>query len=157
MRYVEGLTSVEGGYGRTGSRSPMQWDDSVNAGFSSAAENRLYIPLDPSADRRNAKAQMEDGSSLRSEVKKLIEIRRSYPALQSLGEIEFVCDGATGKPLAYIRSLGDEKILIVINPTDKDYVMDLDGGEVIYSFGSYELNEGTLTVGAGAAVFVKMH
>ena len=32
MRYVKGLTSVEGGYGRTGSRSPMQWDSGVNAG-----------------------------------------------------------------------------------------------------------------------------
>ena len=31
MRYVEGLKSVEGGYNRTGSRSPMQWDDSTNA------------------------------------------------------------------------------------------------------------------------------
>lgn len=31
MRYVEGLDSVEGGYGRTGSRSPMQWDQGVNA------------------------------------------------------------------------------------------------------------------------------
>lgn len=33
LRYVEGLTSVEGGYGRTGSRSPMQWDKTPNAGF----------------------------------------------------------------------------------------------------------------------------
>ena len=31
MRYVEGLKSVEGGYNRTGSRSPMQWDDTTNA------------------------------------------------------------------------------------------------------------------------------
>lgn len=33
MRYVEDLVSVEGGYERTGSRSPMQWDKSTNAGF----------------------------------------------------------------------------------------------------------------------------
>ena len=42
MRYVEGLTSVEGGYGRTGSRSPMQWDDSVNCGFGTSAPDKLY-------------------------------------------------------------------------------------------------------------------
>ena len=46
MRYVEGLTSVEGGYERTGSRSPMQWDNTANCGFSSAAPEKLYIKMD---------------------------------------------------------------------------------------------------------------
>ncbi|MBO7096161.1 MAG: glycosylase, partial [Lachnospiraceae bacterium] len=154
--YVEGLTSVEGGYGRTGSRSPMQWDDSVNAGFSSAPADKLYIPIDPSADRPTAKAQTGDEGSLRSEVKKLIGIRQGHPALQSLGEIEFVSDGAPGKPLAYIRTLGEEKILVVINPTGNDYAAECAEGEVIYSFGSYELKAGTLTVNARSAVFVKL-
>ena len=156
MRYVEGLTSVEGGYGRTGSRSPMQWDDSVNAGFSSAPADKLYIPIDPSGDRPTAKAQTGDAGSLRSEVKKLIEIRQGHPALQSLGEIEFVCDGAPGKPLAYIRTLGEEKILVVINPTGNDFAMDCTDGEVIYSYGSYELKAGALTVNAGSAVFMEL-
>ena len=33
MRYVDVPHSIEGGYSRTGSRSPMQWDTSTNAGF----------------------------------------------------------------------------------------------------------------------------
>ena len=156
MNYVEGLTSVEGGYGRTGSRSPMQWDASVNAGFSTAATEKLYIPLDPSPDRPTAEKEMRDDNSLRSEVKKLIGVRQAHPALQSIGEIEFICDGAPGKPLCYLRSLGDEKILVMINPTDTPSESDACRGEIIYSFGTVTENCGKFVVAGGSAVFVKL-
>ena len=41
MRQVEGLASKEGGFGRTGARTPMQWDAGKNAGFSKAAAKTL--------------------------------------------------------------------------------------------------------------------
>ena len=68
MRYVEGLDSVEGGYGRTGSRSPMQWDQGVNAGFSTAPKEKLYISQDPKKDRPTVAAQIQDPDSLYQEV-----------------------------------------------------------------------------------------
>ncbi len=157
MNYVEGLTSVEGGYGRTGSRSPMQWDSSLNAGFSTAPADKLYIPLDPSPDRPTAEAQLKDTASLRSEVKRLIAVRQAHKALQSLGDIEFICDGAPGTPLAYIRSFEGEKILAVINPADASYELTLDRAlsEVIYSFGGEPLltESGCLIPGVSAAFF----
>lgn len=157
MNYVEGLTSVEGGYGRTGSRSPMQWDSSANAGFSTAPAEKLYIPVDPSPERPTAEAQTSDETSLRSEVKKLIAVRQSHKPLQSLGEIEFLIDGAPGKPLAYIRSLDGERILIVINPTAAPAELVFDGEpEVIYSFGSFQLKSGSISAGECSAVFVKL-
>lgn len=116
MRYVEGLTSVEGGYGRTGSRSPMQWDGSTNAGFSSAPADNLYISLDPSNDRPTVKAQQSCKDSLYNEVKKLIAIRKSHSALQSNAGIEFLYAEKEAYPLVYLRDSGSERILVIINP-----------------------------------------
>ncbi len=145
MRYVEGLTSVEGGYGRTGSRSPMQWNSGPSAGFSSAAPERLYIPIDPDDDRPTVQAQINDPDSLYSEVKRLIRIRREHKALISRGEIEFVYAEKNEYPLAYIRSSENEKILVVINPADRrvsfggDYMIKSHiysiGGEISCSNG----------------------
>ena len=137
MRYVEGLASVEGGYGRTGSRSPMQWDGSANAGFSAAPAEKLYIPIDPSPDRPTAEAQMKDAASLYSEVRRLIAVRQAHKALQSLGDIEFVSEGEKGKPLAYIRSLGGERVFVAVNPTGNTAELACGGAflEEIYSLG----------------------
>lgn len=117
MRYVEGLTSVEGGYDRTGSRSPMQWDDCVNAGFSLAGEEKLYVPLDPAADRPTVKGQMEEEDSLYHEVKELIAFRQEHPALKSRGTIDFVCAEKNSYPFAYLRSVEEERILVILNPS----------------------------------------
>ena len=137
MNYVEGLTSVEGGYGRTGSRSPMQWDSTTNAGFSSAPTEKLYIALDPNSDRPTVEAQYADKNSLFNEVRKLITIRQSHPALQSRGEIEFVYAEKNTYPFAYLRSSDNEKILIAVNPSDKFASFDYDQApkSVLYSFG----------------------
>ena len=137
MRYVENLTSVEGGYGRTGSRSPMQWDDTANAGFSSAPAEKLYIRQDDSADRPTVKAQAADENSLYNEIKKLIGIRQSNAALQSKGEIEFAYAEKDAYPLAYLRSNGEEKILVIINPADRGVSFECGyyPKEKLYSFG----------------------
>ena len=127
LRYVENLVSVEGGYSRTGSRSPMQWNHGVNFGFSNASPEKLYIPTDDKPNSPTVEDQINDPDSLYHEVKKLIAIRRANSALLSDGDIEFVSDGADGAPLAYIRSSADEKILVVVNPADREAVLEVPG------------------------------
>lgn len=137
LRYVENLVSVEGGYSRTGSRSPMQWNHGVNLGFSNASPEKLYIPTDDKPNSPTVEDQMKDPNSLYYEVKKLIALRRAHSALLSDGDIEFVSDGADGAPLAYIRSSADEKILVIINPADKEAVLEVPGiwNESLYTVG----------------------
>ena len=137
MRFVEGLRSVEGGYQRTGSRSPMQWDKSTNAGFSSAPKELLYIPLDESAERPDVESQMEREDSLYQEVRRLIALRKAHPALQNGGGIEFVYAPQNEYPLAYVRSAGEESLLVILNPAEREIVFECGCRlkETVYSFG----------------------
>ena len=160
MRYVENVTSVEGGYNRTGSRSPMQWDNSACAGFSTAAPDKLYIPQDSNSNRPDVKSQQTQISSILNEVKKLISLRHEHTALQADSEIEFI-DIEKEYPLCYVRKSDKEKILAVINPSAKQLEITLDydieikkciysnGGEIVISdniavppcsSGFYEIN-----------------
>ncbi len=159
MRYVENLKSREGGYNRTGSRTPMQWDDRPNAGFSSASAEKLYLPLDNGPQRPTAAAQMADPNSLRSEIKKLIAIRNQHTALQSRGEIDFLWAGKNAFPLAYLRSDESEKILVVLNPSDREaaFPCNLEVKETIYAFGpAARIQNGTFTAAPCSAGFYRV-
>ena len=144
MRYVEGLTSVEGGYERTGARSPMQWDNGVNAGFSAAPTDKIYIRQDPASDRPTVAGQLDDGESLLNHVRRLIELRQAHSALQSRSRITFVSDGAPKRPLVYKRGNDEETLLVAINPYREEVAFRLDGtlGGALYTFGGEAAQKG---------------
>lgn len=158
MKYGEGFKSVEGGYHRTGSRTPMQWNNSKNAGFSSASEELLYIPLDKDENRPTVEKQLLGENSLLLEVKRLINIRKSNPVLQADGEFEPVFIGE-GYPFVFKRTLDDKSILVCINPSDdaavcEAYDMDLKN---IYEFnGAAVLENNKLTVPAWSASYFEI-
>lgn len=137
MRQLQELRSVEGGFGRTNARSPMQWDSSVNAGFSCASPEKLYIPIDPLEDRPTAEKAMADKNSVYHTVKELIKLRREHSALCSEGKIEFLYAEKKAYPLVYRRYNDEENLLIAINPSacDAECTISVSGGSVICSKG----------------------
>lgn len=154
MNYVEGLTSVEGGYERTGSRSPMQWNRMTNDGFSSAPKEKLYIPIDDRADRPDVASQLLDPSSLRSEIRKLIALRQAHPALQNRGAITFL---QKDYPLVYERKNEDERILVIINPAEKPAVVPTDSDKILHCVGgTATIKSQKAYVDGGTAVFIKL-
>ncbi|MDR2303242.1 MAG: alpha-glucosidase [Treponema sp.] len=64
--------------GRDNARTPMQWDDSLNAGFSTG---KPWIPVNPNCKIINAAAQVKDPVSVYSFYKKLIRLRKEYPVI----------------------------------------------------------------------------
>ena len=117
MRYEKGLVSKEGGYGRTGSRTPMQWNAGKNAGFSTASMKELYLPLNPAEKRPTVEAQERDPRSLLNHVRRLANLRRQHPALGGDGEFKPLFAEANRYPLIYQRKLDGETIIVAVNPS----------------------------------------
>ena len=158
MRHLD-VTSVEGGYMRTGARSPMQWDEGKNYGFSGASAEDLYISQDPADDAPTVAAEMADDTSLWHEVQKLIALRKATPALGVNAAIEFVYCEKDAYPLVYLRSErteGGQRVLVALNPADRPATCPCpyEADEVIYTLGgTSELAGGTLTMPAASATF----
>jgi glycosidase len=118
MRYITDLADVEGSVmgprcNRAGSRTPMQWQPGPGAGFSTAPEDKFYLPLDPDPRRPDVATQQADESSLLHLVRDLIRLRREHPELGTRGALEVLHDGY---PLAYLRG---GRFLVVVNPSGR--------------------------------------
>ncbi|MBQ3789983.1 MAG: glycosylase [Lachnospiraceae bacterium] len=116
MRYQE-LPTKEGGYDRTGSRTPMQWNSGKNLGFSDAEPSELYLPVDPAPDAPTAEKAMADEGSLYHTVKKVLQLRHAHPALQADGELEILYAQREQFPFVYARIGEGERLTIAVNPS----------------------------------------
>jgi maltose alpha-D-glucosyltransferase/alpha-amylase len=113
---------------RNGVRTPMQWNGGTNAGFSFADPERLYSPLISNSvygyQVVNVDSQRRFSHSLLSWMKVLIKTRNSYRVF-SRGTMEFLRP-SNHRVLAYIRELGNEKILVVNNLASSAQAVELD-------------------------------
>ncbi len=124
LRSFDNLVSKEGGYYRTGARTPMQWSNDANAGFSTANPVDLYLPVDPSADRPTVDQQDKDPSSLLNEVRRLISLRKTYPALQASGGFELLFARPGEYPLVYKRENDQDNMIVAINPSAQEVTVE---------------------------------
>jgi oligo-1,6-glucosidase len=96
---------------RDHSRTPMQWDDSKNAGFTSA--QRAWLAVNPNYREINARRAQADPESVYNYFRRMIELRRKSPALV-YGDYHDL-DPINPAIFSYTRTLGSERYLIVLN------------------------------------------
>ena len=115
---------------RDGVRTPMQWDASDNAGFSTGASSSLYAP--PISDEIygyasvNVAAQEADPGSLLNWVRQIIAVRSRYAAF-GRGTVEWL-DAADSAVLAFRLSHGETSVHVAINLADRPAECDLPAG-----------------------------
>ena len=105
---------------RDNARTPYQWDDSENAGFTSG---KPWIKVNPRYKEINMAADRKDPDSVFAYYQKLIAMRRQHPAIID-GDLEF-CDNGHAQIIAYTRSCARETLLIIANKSDEPATLEL--------------------------------
>ena len=101
--------------GRDNPRTPMQWDDSENAGFTSG---QPWLKVNLNYKEINAESQLKDENSIFNYYKKLIKIRKSNPVVV-YGKNELMLE-ENKEIFAYTRTLENEMLLVICNFTGNE-------------------------------------
>ncbi len=109
--------------GRDGERTPMQWDDSHNAGFGGG---KPWLRAHPDYKIHNVKMQKQDPDSVLNYYKKLISLRRNSPVLIKGKYIAINEEDAN--VLAYMREHLGKRILVALNMSSKIQTVSYDVG-----------------------------
>jgi maltose alpha-D-glucosyltransferase/alpha-amylase len=111
---------------RHGCRTPMQWDDSKNGGFSDADD--LYFPVNDDEEygyeKVNVVAQEDDPNSYLNATRFLLKTRKQHPELQA-GDLSYL-DNADPQIFGYWRTLGDQRTLCLYNLSAETHSVSLD-------------------------------
>ncbi len=107
--------------GRDNGRTPFQWNDSPNAGFTTGEP---WLKVNPNYTKINAEAQEKDENSVLNYFRKIVILRKENPIL-IYGAYE-ILDAENPDIYAYTRQLGDEKLLILLNFKPHEAVAEID-------------------------------
>ena len=137
------LPTKEGGYHRTGTRTPMQWDESENLGFSTAPADKLYLPVDPQPGHSTVAAQEADPASMLNHIRSVLALRKSQPDLGNYTSFEVAHAKEGDRLFAYKRG----ELLLCVNPGLNSETLTLDANyDLLHSFGSAEIADKTLSI-----------
>ena len=117
-------------FSRDNGRTPMQWDDSANAGFT---DGTPWLPVNPNYGTLNVAAQEGDPNSCLNYFRKMVKLRRENPVLV-YGAYELLFREHP-QVYAYTRTLGEEKMLVLLNfsaeAAELELPADLTTGEIL--------------------------
>lgn len=139
----EEMMAAIGYKGRDNARTPMQWDDSANAGFSDASATP-WIMVNPNYTKINAKDQVSREDSVFKYYQKLIKLRHESDLIV-YGTYDLILDD--DKDIyAYIRTLGDEKLIVYCNFSENTREVELpeeftDGKILISNYNDAKVSE----------------
>ncbi|MBL5767828.1 alpha-glucosidase [Heyndrickxia sporothermodurans] len=106
--------------GRDNARTPMQWNDENHGGFTSGTP---WIKVNPNYKEINAKQQLTDEDSIFHYYKKLIQLRKQHDIIV-YGTYDLILPDHN-EIFAYTRTLGEEKLLIILNFSKENSFFEL--------------------------------
>jgi alpha-glucosidase len=107
--------------GRDGERTPMQWDASARAGFTTGTP---WLKIPSSATTRNVKNQSGDPASLLNFYRRLIQFRRGSPAIL---DGDYVSIGNDPKVFVYLRRTSNQTVVVALNMSGESQRFAFDG------------------------------
>lgn len=106
--------------GRDNARTPMQWDETENAGFTTGTP---WLKLNPNYSEINVKQALEDASSVFYHYQTLIKLRKQHEIVV-YGSYDMILEDHESI-FAYTRTLGDEMLIVINNFYEKETVFQL--------------------------------
>jgi oligo-1,6-glucosidase len=105
---------------RDNARTPVQWDDSTHAGFTTGTP---WLTVNPNHTDINAQAALADPDSVLHHYRRLIELRHTLPVVVH-GDVRMLLP-AHEQVFAYLRTLDDARLLVVANLSSEPAAVDL--------------------------------
>lgn len=122
--------------GRDNARTPMQWDDTLNGGFT---KGNPWLHVNPNYKEINVKAELADPNSIFYTYKKLIELRKTNEIVV-WGDYELI-ENTADEVFSYYRILNDQKWLIITNISDSQNEFKMPARAKSLIISNYEMSE----------------